>query len=454
MKACRDALPLGLVALALCSGEASAHLLAGEAGGFLSGFEHPAAGLDHVLAMVSVGIWGAQLGAPALWLLPVMFPMVMALGGFLGLVGVPLPGVEVGIALSALVLGMAILLQWRPPLAAALFVVCIFAIFHGHAHGTELPPGESGLLYSMGFVIATGCLHLLGITAGTSASLGMGRARFAGSRSSRCVGRPVLSLACGSMILPPPKAACRVTLLAAAVLLVGTRSAGAHLVTTGLGPLYDGAAHFFLSPEDLMPVLALALLGGMRGPKPARWMLFMLSACWLAGNAVGWYAGTPAGNLLPAFAFIVAGGLVALDAALPAAVASRSRRSRRSGSGSRLRLGAGCRRRVLAGVGRQHCCGLRHIRARGRAGPAAPLPGGADGRAGLGQLDRGRRRSVARLDTAARQHAAAADLIGELHVMIDADHAMTRYGRTGRSYLEPYLAAQPTNDCPDIRCRI
>lgn len=166
MKACRDALLLGLVVLALCSGEARAHLLAGEAGGFLSGFEHPVAGLDHVLAMVAVGIWGAQLGAPALWLLPVMFPMVMALGGFLGLIGVPVPGVEVGIAVSALVLGMAILLQWRPPLAAALFVVCVFAVFHGHAHGTELPPGESGLLYSMGFVAATGCLHLLGITAG------------------------------------------------------------------------------------------------------------------------------------------------------------------------------------------------------------------------------------------------------------------------------------------------
>lgn len=174
MKACRDALPLGLVALALCSGEASAHLLAGEAGGFLSGFEHPAAGLDHVLAMVSVGIWGAQLGAPALWLLPVMFPMVMALGGFLGLIGVPVPGVEVGIAVSALVLGTAILLQWRPPVAAALFVVCVFAIFHGHAHGTELPPGESGLLYSMGFVIATGCLHLVGITAGLAHRWGWG----------------------------------------------------------------------------------------------------------------------------------------------------------------------------------------------------------------------------------------------------------------------------------------
>lgn len=112
----------------------------------------------------------------------------------------------------------------------------------------------------------------------------------------------------------------QVALLVAAVLLLGTSPARAHLVTTGLGPLYDGAAHFFLSAEDLVPVLALALLGGMRGPRPARWMLFALSACWMAGSVVGWHAGTPLGDLLPAVAFIVAGGLVALDAALPAAV--------------------------------------------------------------------------------------------------------------------------------------
>ena len=157
---------LGVGMLLLWPGEASAHLLPGTATGFLAGLAHPVSGLDHVLALVSVGIWGAQLGAPALWLLPVAFPMMMAIGGFLGLLGVPLPGVEVGIALSALGLGTAILLQWRPPLAAALLVVAAFAVFHGYAHGTELPPGESGLIYSLGFVLATGCLHLLGITAG------------------------------------------------------------------------------------------------------------------------------------------------------------------------------------------------------------------------------------------------------------------------------------------------
>ena len=157
------------------SGPASAHIVAGEAGGFLSGFKHPISGLDHILAMVSVGLWGAQLGAPAIWLLPVTFPIVMAFGGFLGLIGVPFPGVEVGIAMSALLLGAAVLTQWRPPLFAAAALVGVFALFHGHAHGAELPPGESGLLYSVGFVIATGLLHLIGITIGTVHKWAWGR---------------------------------------------------------------------------------------------------------------------------------------------------------------------------------------------------------------------------------------------------------------------------------------
>ena len=146
---------------------AFAHVQKGEAAGFLSGLKHPVSGLDHVLAMVAVGLWGAQLGAPAVWVLPVAFPMVMAFGGMLGLMGVPLPGIEYGIAASAILLGIAVMFELRPPLAIAAFVVAAFAIFHGHAHGTELPPGQSGLLYSMGFVIATGCLHGVGITIGT-----------------------------------------------------------------------------------------------------------------------------------------------------------------------------------------------------------------------------------------------------------------------------------------------
>ena len=161
-------LRLVLVALllSLAPSPARAHVAGGEAAGFLAGLRHPVSGLDHILAMISVGLWGAQLGPPAIWLLPVAFPMVMAFGGFLGLVGIPLPGVNIGIAISAILLGLAVAGEAKPKLAAAVALVAFFAIFHGHAHGTELPPGQSGLLYSIGFVVATGCLHATGIGIG------------------------------------------------------------------------------------------------------------------------------------------------------------------------------------------------------------------------------------------------------------------------------------------------
>ena len=146
---------------------AFAHILPGEAVGLASGFLHPISGLDHVLAMIAVGLWGAQLGAPAIWVLPVAFPLVMAMGGMLGFLGVPIPATEYGIAASAIILGAAVMWEARPPLVMAALVVGLFAIFHGHAHGTELPPGESALLYSLGFVVATGCLHAVGIGIGT-----------------------------------------------------------------------------------------------------------------------------------------------------------------------------------------------------------------------------------------------------------------------------------------------
>jgi urease accessory protein len=116
--------------------------------------------------MLAVGLWGAQLGAPAVWLLPVTFPMVMAFGGMLGLAGAALPGVELAIALSGVALGLAIVAAWRPPPWLGAAVVGFFAVFHGHAHGTELPPGGDGLLYSVGFVVATGALHAAGIAIG------------------------------------------------------------------------------------------------------------------------------------------------------------------------------------------------------------------------------------------------------------------------------------------------
>ena len=138
----------------------------GAAAGLLSGLLHPISGLDHVLAMLAVGIWGAQMGPPAIWVLPVTFPMVMAFGGMLSLVGMPVPGVEIGIGLSALLLGLMVALERRPDLRAAAVLVGFFAIFHGYAHGAELPEGQSGILYSIGFVVSTGTLHASGIGVG------------------------------------------------------------------------------------------------------------------------------------------------------------------------------------------------------------------------------------------------------------------------------------------------
>jgi urease accessory protein len=145
---------------------ALAHSQGSEATGLLSGLAHPVSGLDHILAMVAVGLWGAQLAAPAIWLLPVTFPMVMAFGGMIGLMGFSLPRIEIGIAVSAIILGVMVGLEVRPPLWVAAAVVGFFAVFHGFAHGAELPAGADAVLYSIGFVIATGCLHAAGIGVG------------------------------------------------------------------------------------------------------------------------------------------------------------------------------------------------------------------------------------------------------------------------------------------------
>jgi urease accessory protein len=166
---------ISLVSIVLWPSFAFAHEQAGTAAGFLSGFAHPISGLDHVIAMVAVGLWGAQLGMPAVILLPIAFPVVMAIGGMLGLLGVPLPGIEIGIAVSAVVLGALVLGSAKPPIWFALLAVGFFAIFHGHAHGTELPPGQSGLFYSIGFVMATGLLHAFGISIGLVHRWPMGR---------------------------------------------------------------------------------------------------------------------------------------------------------------------------------------------------------------------------------------------------------------------------------------
>lgn len=152
--------------LLLTATAASAHAEHGAVGGFTSGLLHPVTGLDHVVAMVAVGLWGVFLGRRAMWALPVIFPMVMALGGALGVMGMPLPYVEPGIALSGIILGLMVAFAVKAPLWAAGLLVGVFAIFHGHAHGTELPEAASPLTYAIGFVIATGLLHLAGIAFG------------------------------------------------------------------------------------------------------------------------------------------------------------------------------------------------------------------------------------------------------------------------------------------------
>jgi urease accessory protein len=163
------ALLLRLAALVLCAAIAVAPAFAHSGsvtGGFAGGFVHPLFGPDHIVAMIAVGLWGAFLGAPAIWLLPITFPLVMAFGGVLGIIGVPIPGVEIGIAVSAIVLGLMVALAARPPLWIAAVIVGVFAIFHGHAHGTELPAAADAVAFSLGFVIATGMLHLCGIAFG------------------------------------------------------------------------------------------------------------------------------------------------------------------------------------------------------------------------------------------------------------------------------------------------
>jgi urease accessory protein len=157
---------LFLFSIFLLPTTASAHQETGTVWGFTSGFIHPLTGLDHIAAMVAVGLWGAFLGAPAMWVLPVVFPLVMAFGGALGVLGVPLPGVETGIALSSVILGIAVALGARPPLWVAALIVGTFAIFHGHAHGAEMPKAANAATYAIGFVIATGLLHLIGIAFG------------------------------------------------------------------------------------------------------------------------------------------------------------------------------------------------------------------------------------------------------------------------------------------------
>jgi urease accessory protein len=145
---------------------ASAHTGAGDTAGFWHGLEHPIGGLDHILAMVAVGLWAAQMGGKALWMVPGAFMVAMAGSSVMGHFGLPLPGVEQGILASDFMLGLLLLFAARLPLAVSIGIVAILAIFHGYAHGAEMPSTASGLTYGIGFLISTAILHLAGIGMG------------------------------------------------------------------------------------------------------------------------------------------------------------------------------------------------------------------------------------------------------------------------------------------------
>ena len=154
------------VLLLTYSAPAYAHQQADTAGGIAAGFSHPFLGVDHMLAMIAVGIWGAFLGKPLLVILPMVFPVMMTVGAAAAMLGMPFPPVEFGIALSVIVLGLMIFTTTRTMPVVACAIVGAFALFHGYAHGVELPEAADPVGYSVGFVLATGLLHLVGIVLG------------------------------------------------------------------------------------------------------------------------------------------------------------------------------------------------------------------------------------------------------------------------------------------------
>ena len=154
-----------LLSLFLLPGVACAHTFKGETG-FVSGIFHPVMGFDHLLAMLCVGIISAQIGGRAIWTIPLTFVTVMAVGGFLGMQNIPLPGVEYGIALSVLILGLVVARGKRIHPVIAFIGVAFFAIFHGHAHGAEMPEMVDPLIFSAGFLIGTAAIHIAGVIIG------------------------------------------------------------------------------------------------------------------------------------------------------------------------------------------------------------------------------------------------------------------------------------------------
>lgn len=156
-----------LLMVAAFTAPASAHILGGPMGGFGSGFEHPLLGADHFLAMLAVGLWGAQMGGRSVWTLPATFPLIMCVGGVIGMLAdIPDPVISAGISLSLLALGAAIACRWNAPEYASLTIIALFALFHGYPHGKMAPNATDPAAYTVGFVVATGMIHILGIGIG------------------------------------------------------------------------------------------------------------------------------------------------------------------------------------------------------------------------------------------------------------------------------------------------
>lgn len=191
----------GVVALAaaLLPTAALAHTGVGGTSGFAHGFWHPIGGLDHILAMVAVGAFAARLGGRALWIVPTAFVAMMAVGGFIGMEGIQLPFVETGVALSVVVLGLAVALRWKLPVAVASALVGLFAIFHGHAHGGEMPVAASGLAYAIGFMVATAMLHVAGVGLGLAVAKIGARSQLALQASGGAMALAGVALLSGSL---------------------------------------------------------------------------------------------------------------------------------------------------------------------------------------------------------------------------------------------------------------
>jgi urease accessory protein len=191
MRSGRRLLPLtfALGALLALPSVAHAHVGVGSTVGFWEGVAHPFSGLDHICAMVGVGLWAAQRGGRAIWLMPIAFVLVMAAGGILGMAHIFIPFVEPGIIASVFVLGLLLAAAIRLPLVASACLVCVFALFHGHAHGAEMPSSVGGLAYGVGFIASTLILHSCGV------GLGIATQRTGSGWLTRCAGGAMI--ACG-----------------------------------------------------------------------------------------------------------------------------------------------------------------------------------------------------------------------------------------------------------------